>query len=41
MAWRRCGRMCDVMLNPITYTEKVVSDFLRCQFTTYAFANRS
>ncbi len=29
------------MLNPITYTEKVVSDFLRYQFTTYAFADPS
>jgi ATP-dependent helicase YprA (DUF1998 family) len=27
------------MLNPITYTERVVSDFLRYQLTTYAFAD--
>jgi ATP-dependent helicase YprA (DUF1998 family) len=29
------------MLNPITYTERVVSDFLRYQFTTYTFADPS
>jgi len=29
------------MLNPITYTERVVGDFLRYQFTTYAFADRN
>ncbi|MDA2935408.1 DEAD/DEAH box helicase, partial [Acidobacteria bacterium AH-259-D05] len=28
------------MLNPITYTEKVVRDFLRYQLTTYPFADR-
>lgn len=28
------------MLNPITYTERVVSDFLRYQLTTYPFADR-
>jgi hypothetical protein len=28
------------MLNPITYTEKVVGDFLRYQLTTYPFADR-
>ena len=28
------------MLNPITYTENVVSDFLRYQLTTYPFADR-
>lgn len=28
------------MLNPILYTEKVLSDFLRYQLTTYAFADR-
>lgn len=27
------------MLNPITYTEKVVSDFLKYQITTYPFAD--
>ena len=27
------------MLNPITYTEQVVSDFLRYQLSTYAFAD--
>lgn len=27
------------MLNPITYTEKVVADFLRYQITTYPFAD--
>lgn len=27
------------MLNPITYTEDVVSDFLRYQLSTYAFAD--
>lgn len=27
------------MLNPITYTEEVVSDFLRYQLSTYAFAD--
>lgn len=27
------------MLNPITYAEKIVSDFLRYQLTTYAFAD--
>lgn len=27
------------MLNPITYTEDVVSDFLRYQLTTYGFAD--
>jgi len=26
-------------LNPITYTEKVVGDFLRYQLTAYAFAD--
>ncbi|MAC32072.1 MAG: helicase [Haliea sp.] len=29
------------MLNPITYTEDVVSDFLRYQLSTYAFADES
>jgi len=29
------------MLNPITYTEEVVSDFLRYQLSTYAFADES
>lgn len=29
------------MLNPITYTEEVVSDFLRYQLSTYAFADKS
>ncbi|MGI9249888.1 MAG: DEAD/DEAH box helicase [Pseudohongiellaceae bacterium] len=29
------------MLNPITYTEGVVSDFLRYQLSTYAFADKS
>src|ERR1039457_498674 len=29
------------MLNPITYTEQVVSDFLRYQLSTYAFADQS
>lgn len=29
------------MLNPITYTERVVGDFLRYQLTTYPFADRS
>lgn len=29
------------MLNPITYTEKVVGDFLRYQLTTYPFADAS
>lgn len=29
------------MLNPITYTEQVVSDFLRYQLSTYAFADES
>jgi len=29
------------MLNPITYTEQVVSDFLRYQLSTYAFADKS
>lgn len=29
------------MLNPITYTEDVVSDFLRYQLSTYAFADKS
>lgn len=28
------------MLNPITYSEKVVSDFLRYQLTTYPFADQ-
>ena len=28
------------MLNPITYTEQVVSDFLRYQLSTYAFADQ-
>jgi hypothetical protein len=28
------------MLNPITYTERVVGDFLRYQLTTYPFAAR-
>lgn len=28
------------MLNPILYTEQVLSDFLRYQLTTYAFADR-
>jgi hypothetical protein len=28
------------MLNPITYTERVVGDFLRYQLTTYPFADR-
>ncbi len=28
------------MLNPITFTEKVVSDFLKYQFTTYQLADR-
>ena len=28
------------MLNPITYTEQVVSDFLRYQLGTYAFADK-
>ena len=27
------------MQNPITYTEKVVSDFLKYQLSTYAFAD--
>jgi hypothetical protein len=27
------------MLNPITYSEKIVSDFLRYQLTTYPFAD--
>ena len=27
------------MLNPITYTENVISDFLRYQLTTYPFAD--
>ena len=27
------------MLNPITYTENVVEDFLRYQMTTYSFAD--
>lgn len=27
------------MLNPITYAEKVVSDFLRYQLTTHAFVD--
>lgn len=27
------------MLNPITYTEQVVGDFLRYQLSTYAFAD--
>ncbi len=27
------------MLNPIVYTEKVVSDFLRYQLTAYPFAD--
>src|ERR1700751_4551692 len=27
------------MLNPITYTENVVEDFLRYQLTTYSFAD--
>ncbi|MCW7551830.1 DEAD/DEAH box helicase [Endozoicomonas gorgoniicola] len=29
------------MLNPITYTEQVVSDFLRYQLSTYAFADNN
>lgn len=29
------------MMNPITYTEQVVSDFLRYQLSTYAFADQS
>lgn len=29
------------MLNPITYTEEVVSDFLRYQLSTYAFADKN
>lgn len=29
------------MLNPITYTEQVVSDFLRYQLSTYAFADQA
>src|ERR1019366_2174397 len=29
------------MLNPITYTENVVEDFLRYQLTTYSFADPS
>lgn len=29
------------MLNPITYTENIVSDFLRYQLTTYPFADRN
>ena len=29
------------MMNPITYTEAVVSDFLRYQLSTYAFADDS
>ena len=29
-----------MMLNPITYTEQVVSDFLRYQLSTYAFADQ-
>lgn len=29
------------MLNPITYTEEVVSDFLRYQLSTYAFADEN
>lgn len=29
------------MLNPITYTEKIVGDFLRYQLTTYPFADKS
>ena len=29
------------MLNPVTYTERVVSDFLRYQMTTYPFADRN
>jgi len=29
------------VLNPITYTERIVGDFLRYQFTTYAFADRN
>jgi len=28
------------MLNPITYTERVVGDFLRYPLTTYPFADR-
>ena len=28
-------------LNPITYTENVVEDFLRYQLTTYSFADPS
>lgn len=28
------------MLNPITYTEDVVRDFLRYQLTTYPFADQ-
>ncbi len=29
------------MLNPITYTENVVEDFLRYRLTTYSFADPS
>lgn len=29
------------MLNPIVYTEKVVSDFLRYQLTAYPFADQN
>ncbi|MFY0538918.1 hypothetical protein [Nannocystis pusilla] len=28
------------MLNPITYTEQIVRDFLRYQLTTYPFADK-
>ena len=31
----------ELMLNPITYTEHVISDFLRYQVTTYPFADAS
>ena len=34
LPWREC-------LNPITYTENVVKDFLRYQLTTYSFADPS
>ena len=27
------------MLNPVTYTEEVVADFLRYQLTTYPFSD--
>jgi hypothetical protein len=28
------------MLNPISYTERIVRDFLRYQLTTYPFADQ-